>query len=555
MSGWQRPDDAATRYAPLPPGLAVPGLGRRIGAWVIDNLILGTLGIAVLTVAFVAGAVAVNPAALDQYPLGVGSYPTVPLLVVHEPGMILFGIVSVATGLVYAVGGWMFLRGTPGQRMLGLEVGEARGGGNLGLWRSLLRWLALYGVPNATSAAFMVAMFHILATVPADQLTGPNADPYSALPSSLATWADVTNAAWLAGLLWQLALMISAAVGARGRAVHDRLAGSLVVEKVPVLAPQPWTAQWPAWSGAAPWPGYGPASTGGSPSASGQWAPPLEWPAEWPPPPAAPGPWPPGSSPAPGSLPAPGAPGSPGSSPVPGTPGSANPPGASPSAAPEGPPPPSETGGPPGGAPAPPAGPPPPPGGFLWGGADAPTRLASAPRPYLGSGRYSLPAGLQIASVGRRAGAYLIDSVIVFVVWTVIFTAVGMLGYETTFPEAATSVPRGVLVAGVLGGIAQIVYFVPSWALRRSTPAQRLLRLQVASARSGKRLAWSDAFIRWGILQGPFALYSALPAPFNYFAFLFAVVWMPVLYVSTTNDQDRRGIHDRAVDSLVVHGA
>jgi hypothetical protein len=157
--------------------------------------------------------------------------------------------------------------------------------------------------------------------------------------------------------------------------------------------------------------------------------------------------------------------------------------------------------------------------------------------------RDGLPVGLRRATFQRRGVAYALDSaLLMFVFWMfLLITSAG------GFSE------KSAIAAGLLGGGFQIVYFVAGWVNWRASPAQLLLGIQIGEAKSGASLGWGDAFVRWGILQGPFALVSILPFSVRLLGFACAAAWMTALVWVTRNDPEGRGPHDRAVSCLVVH--
>jgi hypothetical protein len=75
----QMPSTSVPPGAPPDPGYPGPrlqpqsygpaGMGRRIGAWILDSFLLGLLSIVPFILALVLGAVALNPDAIDQFRL------------------------------------------------------------------------------------------------------------------------------------------------------------------------------------------------------------------------------------------------------------------------------------------------------------------------------------------------------------------------------------------------------------------------------------------------------------------------------------------------------
>jgi hypothetical protein len=111
------------------------------------------------------------------------------------------------------------------------------------------------------------------------------------------------------------------------------------------------------------------------------------------------------------------------------------------------------------------------------------------------------------------------------------------------------------MIAGLLGGACQIVYFVGGWVVWRGTPGQRLLGIQIGHETTGRALGWGDAFVRWAVLQGPFALSTIMPFAIRWLVTIAAAAWAIALAHSTMNAADGRGPQDRIVHCLVAQDA
>jgi uncharacterized RDD family membrane protein YckC len=217
----------------------------------------------------------------------------------------------------------------------------------------------------------------------------------------------------------------------------------------------------------------------------------------------------------------------------------------------------------------------------------------------------ALPAGIQVASMGRRVGAWILDRflagllAIVPVVMAIASGAVtlnqqaldqlGQLAPHSYQPFAHVTAPllnvkTGPLVvaAVVLIGLSA-VYYAGCWAWFGATPCQRALNLRVADVESGKNLPIGVALMRWFLLEG---LSECLTAVFlvmllnaiartptnewlgtgnaNVYGSFGGVgalanlvsgassLWLIALIVSAGANPARRGIHDRLMGSIVV---
>jgi hypothetical protein len=159
----------------LPAGLRLATFRRRVAAYFLDGI--------VILLMYSAATELIAPTPAD------GSLPS------ERLGM-LAGFVGGLAQAVYFVVAWAIWRRTIGQKAAGLQVGAETGGRRLGPIDALVRWAVLQG-----PLALMMASPYALRTV---------------LLVVAAGWAGV--------------LSYSAREDPDGRAYHDRVARSLVVE-------------------------------------------------------------------------------------------------------------------------------------------------------------------------------------------------------------------------------------------------------------------------------------------------------------------------------------
>jgi len=493
LSGWVVPSQTGSGI-PLPPGLRIATSGSRVGAWLLDRAFFLLLALLLAGIALAVGAVDISAAAGDQILSGTSAnLVTVPLLTVNTNLLVVFGALWVLVQYGYSAMSWTRLRGTPGQRILSLYVADAATGRNLTIWRSTLRWLVLESVPQVALTVFLITFVRMMGEVP-PSVYGAGAVTGSA--STSGTYTTVSLVGDLAALIsvgWRLALLVLTTTHAQKRGLHDRIAGSLVVGKA--SAASYWAQSpyvVPGWTAAS-----FPAGPGYGPAYPAQptASPPGQWPAKL-------GAWPPPGAPVPGA-PVPGAA-------VPGAlaPGATPPGGASPS---------------------------------IGGSRPADQSMPTATR--LSDGR-ELPVGLRVPPVVRRLGAYAIDCVIVYFFFSIWLGVVGYAGGE-----------KQAILAGVIAGVGQLAYFVGCWRLFRGTVGQRVLHLQIGDFQTGNALTWGDAFVRWCVLQGPFALATVVPAVLSTAVVFIAAGWAAFLLYDAYYRPDHRAIHDRAVHSLVAQTA
>ena len=191
-------DDAAAQAGRGPSDhpdlqLAYAEASSRLVAYLIDGVLVG---IAIFIVAFALSRL-LGP---TQIASADGLRPVV------DQGRALVNVV-VATALsgVYFVGCWLGLRGTVGQRLLGMVVVRESDGERLRPGQALTRWFLL--------GAWWGVLGALLLSV------------------SLATWFIA-----FAIVVWDLVLLWTTARDGRKRGLHDRVAGSVVHRRVRLVS-------------------------------------------------------------------------------------------------------------------------------------------------------------------------------------------------------------------------------------------------------------------------------------------------------------------------------
>jgi uncharacterized RDD family membrane protein YckC len=192
-SGWA----AAPAPTPIPghAGLFYADVPNRIIAIIIDAIIVGIIGLIISLVLFsiIGPATEVKTINDPNSILGVRletSTNWVPTIV-----SALFGLALSAGYYIYT---WTAMRGTIGQKALGMQVGNAADGASLTMEQAIKRWLALGGV-------FALAQF---------------LNPLPGLGILIA----------LASFVWVIALLYTTATSPTKQGLHDRYAGSVVVK-------------------------------------------------------------------------------------------------------------------------------------------------------------------------------------------------------------------------------------------------------------------------------------------------------------------------------------
>jgi uncharacterized RDD family membrane protein YckC len=504
--------------ASLPPGLRVAGMGVRLGAWLIDSLILGLVFVGIVLVAAAAGAIGINPEAERQLESAPGAIPTVAPYTASLPLLAVFAVLLVLVNVGYATVLVARFRGLPGQLMLSLQVGDAATGRNLSPRRALLRAVLSIGIPSAGAAGFLYSIVALESSVPWSEVANPQTG--GAAETWLASWAGPILVAMVAFFVWPVALLLWTATSSTRQGLHDVAARSQVVGRAPMLLGYGYSAgQMPGYPPGELPPGFVP------PGAQPFGSPPY-------------GAWPVVNQPAAGAPGDPDAPGAPGAPQIPDEPPALD--GSEPQ------------------MPRPGGQGPPLPGGWLGRyrkAADSgklPDRTPFWPR---SGGETDTPGKVRGATIGRRTAAYLVDSVVVYMLFSLIQTILLVTVLKSVAPADSSQAvfdERTSILVGLLGGLLQMVYFVPVWVIWRGTMAQRLMHLEVADATTGRALGWMDAFLRWAVLQGPMALVTIVPQVARGPMVFVATAWVFYLHYSTQTNRDWQGLHDRFANSRVA---
>ena len=162
--------------------------------------------------------------------------------------------------------------------------------------------------------------------------------------------------------------------------------------------------------------------------------------------------------------------------------------------------------------------------------------------------------GLSFADTTSRFVGYVLDSIIVSIIGSIIAAILG-LGRTTIVTSSETSsanysVTGGAfLVPYVVVGFAYFVFFWTGG--RRATPGQQLFKLQVGNAFDGMALTSTQAVKRWFALGTFLSLFSILPTIYP-LASLVELIWVIALFVTTVRSPTKQGFHDKFANSAVV---
>ncbi len=182
---WAPPPEVARPV--LPGTMVIAPMGRRLGAYILDGLILAIAGIAVLAILTSIGGWAYRiPANGDP----LATQYNMPVIVADT-------VCGIAVSLAYWIYSWTTMRASPGMKALGLQIGQAESGNNLTVEQAVRRWIAI-GSPIALISLLqpIVALYYVASSV---------------------------------ALGWVIVLLVTTLNHPLRRGLHDRLADSLIV--------------------------------------------------------------------------------------------------------------------------------------------------------------------------------------------------------------------------------------------------------------------------------------------------------------------------------------
>jgi uncharacterized RDD family membrane protein YckC len=185
---YQTPPGYVPPYMPpAPTGPVIASFGRRVGALIIDVIILGIVAAVI--------AVALNVPGVQQTTT-VSSGGTSTSFSVTNSGWVQ--VISAIVSVLYCVGSWLLMAGTPGQRMLGMHVYQVSGPQALTLEAAVIRWLLLFGIMTGVGAVAVLSV-------------------------------DLTGVVGLAQLAWLVVLIYTTIQSPMKQGIHDKYAQSIVV--------------------------------------------------------------------------------------------------------------------------------------------------------------------------------------------------------------------------------------------------------------------------------------------------------------------------------------
>jgi uncharacterized RDD family membrane protein YckC len=180
----------STAPVPGPAGLYYADVPNRTIAYIIDAIILGIIN---AIVGAILGAIGLN-----AFTVNTNATELTNLLTYNPVVGLIQAVLFAAISGAYFVYTWTSMRGSPGQKVLGMQVGNATDGATLTMEQAIKRWIAL-GAPFGIAQAL---------------------NPLPALGLLIG----------LASLAWFIALLYTTAQSPTKQGIHDKYAGTIVAK-------------------------------------------------------------------------------------------------------------------------------------------------------------------------------------------------------------------------------------------------------------------------------------------------------------------------------------
>ncbi len=192
----------AAGWAPPPPPVAGPAglvyadVPNRAIAYIIDAIILGIINIIVSSVLDAVG--------LRAWTINTGATNIGNILSYNPIVGVVQAAINTAISAGYFIYTWRTMRGSLGQKVLGMQVGNAADGATLTMDQAIKRWIAL-GAPFGIAQAL---------------------NPLPGLGILIG----------LAALAWFIALLYTTAKSPTKQGIHDKYAGTIVAKAARSIA-------------------------------------------------------------------------------------------------------------------------------------------------------------------------------------------------------------------------------------------------------------------------------------------------------------------------------
>jgi uncharacterized RDD family membrane protein YckC len=187
-AGWSAP--APQPAVAGPAGYFYADVPNRAIAYIIDAIILGIIGFIVTAI---LGGIGLSAVTANPNPTSLND-----LVQYNFVASLIIAVITTGINGAYFVYTWTTMRGSPGMKVLGMQVGNAADGATLTQEQAIRRWIAL-------GAPFGIA---------------------SALVGAPALGALIV----LAAFVYTIALLVTTAQSPTKQGIHDKFANTVVVK-------------------------------------------------------------------------------------------------------------------------------------------------------------------------------------------------------------------------------------------------------------------------------------------------------------------------------------
>jgi uncharacterized RDD family membrane protein YckC len=165
------------------------------------------------------------------------------------------------------------------------------------------------------------------------------------------------------------------------------------------------------------------------------------------------------------------------------------------------------------------------------------------------------PAGMAYADVPSRIFAYIIDAIVMFVAFGILFAIFAGLFIGSALAGFGFMTFVWFVILLLIYAAGSAIYFIYTWTKMRGSPGQRVLGLETLNAADGAVLTQPQAIRRWLFLFGPFVLGEVASLMFGGLGFVLSILllgYLIYLLYTAANSPSRQGFHDVQASTVVV---
>ena len=174
---------------------------------------------------------------------------------------------------------------------------------------------------------------------------------------------------------------------------------------------------------------------------------------------------------------------------------------------------------------------------------------APAPTPTPAPAAAGPMSGFVYGDVPNRAIAYILDSILIFVMVLAVSAVLAIFSLAAGF---FSSLLISIVALAIGAG-----YFIYTWTRMRATLGMKALGMQVGNAGDGATLTTEQAVKRWLAISAPAIIAQAFAgvSVIGWFLGLAAFAWFVFLVWTTAKSPTKQGWHDVFANSQVVKAA